>query len=34
MDKIMAQPTIETHWDSPEVMEAILDQCRLFNFQT
>lgn len=34
MDEIMAQPAIETNWDSPKVMEAILDQCRLFNFQT
>jgi kynurenine 3-monooxygenase len=34
MDEIMAQPAIQTNWDSPKVMEAILDQCRLFNFQT
>jgi hypothetical protein len=30
----MAQPDIETNWDSPEVMQAILNECSTFNFQT
>jgi len=34
MDEIMANPAIEQNWDSPEVMQAILDQCSTFNFQT
>ncbi|MFM8595763.1 MAG: FAD-dependent oxidoreductase [Flavobacteriales bacterium] len=34
MDEIMAQPFIETNWDSPEVMQAILERCSSFNFQT
>ena len=34
MDEIMANPNIEISWDSPEVMQAILDQCNSFNFQT
>jgi hypothetical protein len=34
MDEIMAQPDIETNWDSPEVMQAILNECSTFNFQT
>ena len=34
MDEIMANPAIEKNWDSPEVMQAILDQCSTFNFQT
>jgi hypothetical protein len=34
MDQIMAQPDIETNWDSPEVMQEILNECSTFNFQT
>ncbi|MFN5680631.1 MAG: kynurenine 3-monooxygenase, partial [Flavobacteriia bacterium] len=34
MDVIMAQPDIETNWDSPEIMQAILNECSTFNFQT
>jgi kynurenine 3-monooxygenase len=34
MDEIMASPNIEQDWDSPQIMEAILDQCSSFNFQT
>jgi kynurenine 3-monooxygenase len=34
MDEIMANPNIENSWDSTEVMQAILDQCNSFNFQT
>ena len=34
MDEIMANPAIEQNWDSPEVMQAILDHCSTFNFQT
>lgn len=34
MDKIMAQADIETKWDSPEVMQEILQECSTFNFQT
>jgi kynurenine 3-monooxygenase len=34
MDEIMAQPDIANNWDSPEVMQAMLDQCSTFNFQT
>jgi kynurenine 3-monooxygenase len=34
MDEIMASPNIEQDWDSPKIMEAILDQCSSFNFQT
>jgi hypothetical protein len=30
----MAQPDIETNWDSPEVMQEILNECSTFNFQT
>jgi kynurenine 3-monooxygenase len=34
MDEIMANPKIEQDWDSPQIMEAILEQCSSFNFQT
>ena len=34
MDEIMASPNIEQEWDSPQIMEAILEQCSSFNFQT
>jgi hypothetical protein len=34
MDDIMTLPHIETNWDTPEVMQTILDQCSSFNFQT
>jgi len=34
MDEIMASPNIEQDWDSPQIMETILEQCSSFNFQT
>jgi kynurenine 3-monooxygenase len=34
MDQIMDHPDIETNWDNPEVMQAILNECSSFNFQT
>lgn len=34
MDAIMASPTIEQDWDSPQIIEAILEKCSSFNFQT
>lgn len=34
MDEIMASPTIETDWENPSTMQAILDKCSEFNFQT
>lgn len=34
MDEIMASPNIAQDWDSPQIMEVILEQCSSFNFQT
>ena len=34
MSEIMELENINKEWDSPEVMQAILDQCNSFNFQT
>jgi kynurenine 3-monooxygenase len=34
MDDIMALPNIENQWDADATMQAILEKCSAFNFQT
>jgi phage terminase large subunit-like protein len=34
MDDIMALPHIENDWDTDATMQAILEKCSAFNFQT